>query len=71
VLTAPRSPWQNPFVERVIGSFRRECLDHVSGGGCAQPRVLVVYRRRGPRVRGSGVIPCALRHAIRGYSTAR
>jgi hypothetical protein len=29
VLTAPRSPWQNPFVERVIGSIRRECLDHV------------------------------------------
>jgi putative transposase len=29
VLTARRSPWQNPFVERVIGSIRRECLDHV------------------------------------------
>lgn len=29
VLTAPRAPWQNPFVERVIGSIRRECLDHV------------------------------------------
>lgn len=29
VLTAPRSPWQNPYVERVIGSIRRECLDHV------------------------------------------
>src|SRR5262245_9307034 len=29
VLTAPRSPWQNPFVERVIGSIRRECLDHM------------------------------------------
>ena len=29
VLTAPRSPWQNPYVERVIGSVRRECLDHV------------------------------------------
>ena len=29
VLTAPRSPWQNPFVERIIGSIRRECLDHV------------------------------------------
>jgi putative transposase len=29
VRTAPRSPWQNPFVERVIGSIRRECLDHV------------------------------------------
>ena len=29
VLTAPRSPWQNPFVERVIGSIRHEGLDHV------------------------------------------
>jgi transposase InsO family protein len=27
--TAPRSPWQNPFVERVIGTIRRDCLDHV------------------------------------------
>jgi transposase InsO family protein len=29
VLTAPRSPWQNPFAERLIGSIRRECLDQV------------------------------------------
>jgi putative transposase len=29
VVSAPRSPWQNPFVERLIGSIRRECLDHV------------------------------------------
>ncbi len=29
VLTAARSPWQNPFAERLIGSARRECLDHV------------------------------------------
>ncbi len=29
VTTAPRSPWQNPFAERLVGSIRRECLDHV------------------------------------------
>jgi hypothetical protein len=28
VLAAPRSPWQNPYVERLIGSIRRDCLDH-------------------------------------------
>jgi transposase InsO family protein len=29
VLTAPQSPWQNPYCERVIGTIRRDCLDHV------------------------------------------
>src|SRR5271168_1676752 len=29
VITAPHSPWQNAYVERVIGSIRRECLDHI------------------------------------------
>ena len=29
VLGSPRSPWQRAYVERVIGSIRRECLDHV------------------------------------------
>ena len=38
VLTAPRAPWQNPYVERLVGSIRRECLDH-----------LVVFNERGLR----------------------
>jgi len=29
VMSAPRSPWQRAYVERVIGSIRRECLDHL------------------------------------------
>lgn len=29
VRTAPQSPWQNPYVERIIGSIRRDCLDHL------------------------------------------
>jgi putative transposase len=29
VLTAPRSPWQNPYIERIVGSIRRDCLNHV------------------------------------------
>jgi len=29
VLTAPQSPWQNPVAERLVGSIRHECLDHV------------------------------------------
>jgi transposase InsO family protein len=29
VLTAPQSPWQNPYCERIIGTIRRDCLDHL------------------------------------------
>jgi putative transposase len=44
VLTAPQSPWQNPYVERLIGSIRPECLDHVIvfNQTCV-PRVLKPY----------------------------
>jgi transposase InsO family protein len=31
VISAPSSPWQNPYAERLIGSIRRDCLNHVSG----------------------------------------
>ena len=30
VLSAQRSPWQRAYIERLIGTIRRECLDHVS-----------------------------------------
>ena len=33
LISAPRSPWQNPYVERLIGSIRRECTEHVSPMG--------------------------------------
>ena len=39
--TAPRSPWQNGYVERLIGSIRRECLDHLMVRGEAQLRRLL------------------------------
>jgi transposase InsO family protein len=29
LITSPSSPWQNPYAERLVGSIRRECLDHV------------------------------------------
>ena len=29
VVTTAQSPWQNPYAERLIGSIRRECLDHL------------------------------------------
>jgi len=41
---APRSPWQNGHVERLIGSIRRECLDHVVVFGQAHlHRILTNY----------------------------
>src|SRR6266705_1172717 len=43
---APRSPWQNGFAERLIGSIRRECVDHVIALGEAHlRRVLQAYAR--------------------------
>jgi transposase InsO family protein len=42
--TAPRSPWQNGHAERLIGSIRRECLDHIVVLGEAQlRRILAAY----------------------------
>jgi transposase InsO family protein len=45
VVTAPRSPWQNPYAERVIGSIRRECTDHlIVLGENHLRRILTSYR---------------------------
>ena len=42
--TAPRSPWQNGHAERLIGSIRRECLDHIVVFGEAHlRRILAAY----------------------------
>jgi putative transposase len=44
VLSARKSPWQNPFAERVIGSIRRECTDHIVPLGERHlSRVLALY----------------------------
>jgi transposase InsO family protein len=40
---APRSPWQNGFAERLIGSIRRECLDHIIVFGEAHLRRLLTF----------------------------
>ena len=46
VLTAPQSPWQNPYIERLIGSIRRECLNHfVILNARHLKRTLVLYFR--------------------------
>ena len=37
VQTAPRSPWQDPYVERVIGSIRRECASITSSCSMSDP----------------------------------
>ena len=42
--TAPRSPWQNGHVERLIGSIRRECINHVIILGEAHlRRIMALY----------------------------
>jgi len=51
VLISARSPWQNPYVERVIGSIRRECLDHT-----------IVINEAAPMIGGSPEIAHNTRH---------
>ncbi len=41
---SPRSPWQNGYLERLIGTLRRECLDHVLNfGGTHLRKILTLY----------------------------
>src|SRR5262245_56972174 len=50
VVAAPRSPWQNPYVERLIGSIWRECLDHGLCGARRRARILALAKdATGPR----------------------
>ena len=51
-ITAARSPWQNPYVERLIGSIRRECLDHlIIFNECHLLRVISSYEHYYHRTR--------------------
>ncbi len=43
VVSSRKSPWQSPFVERVIGTLRRECVDHIIPFG--ERHLLRVLRR--------------------------
>jgi transposase InsO family protein len=50
-VTAPRAPWQDPFVERLVGSIRRECLDHIMCGTrdrCAGPCKAILLTSNNP-----------------------
>jgi hypothetical protein len=59
--TAPRSPWQNPYAERLIGTLRRECLGHVLILGCVAQwpasfdgrTSMFALLRKSPKLRGN------------------
>jgi hypothetical protein len=67
IVIAPRSPWQTPFVERLIGSIRRECLDHVIVfNECHLRRVLSSYFQYHPeaRTRRTRIVPSHARRNV-------
>jgi transposase InsO family protein len=71
VVTAPRSPWQNPYVERVIGSLRRECLDLIvtsTSAICAAPclRTSTTTIERAPIFRSIRIAPFLARSSHPG-----
>jgi transposase InsO family protein len=70
--TAPRSPWQNPFAERRIGSIRRECLDHVVVMGESHlRRILKAYATyyNQARTHRSSRKDCPIHRPIRAIGT--
>jgi len=70
--TAPRSPWQNAYAERLIGSIRRECLDRVVVIGEAHLRRILrryaVYYNRARTHRSLGK-DCPIRRAVQSTGT--
>ncbi len=81
VTKAPSTPWQNPYVERLIGSIRRECLDHVMvWNRRSLPRIMhsyfAYYHRSRTHLAGEGLAraarDAAARNGIRrGLATGR
>jgi len=62
--TAPRSPWQNGYCERAIGSIRRECLDHVVG----LARTFQSTRTRRRREQYIPLVAFCLRHFLADFT---
>ena len=57
LLTAPRSPWQNAYVEWFIGSARRECLDHARPTDSATAKPAAIRTRFDMRTSCSVLLP--------------
>src|SRR5262249_29445581 len=70
--TAPQSPWQNGYCERLIGSIRRECLDHIVVFGERHLRHLLrtyanYYNHPNAPVTEQGIAGVARRRVIRSH----
>src|SRR3954449_5577399 len=73
--TAPQSPWQNGHAERLIGSIRRECVDHVivfgdaTSASSAALVPAVLQRHPNTSVTGQGLTGAESRPCHRDYSS--